>query len=231
METTAQPRHQHHDFGQKIISCFEQVKPYVKHRLYTAETTGIVPRNMYNSTEIIDDAVVVLYEKFEGKLNDVTEIKHTLFSLVNDRLDALFKKEAFHKDTVSISQILDNELKMLEEKFEMDANQDLLMEDEFDDISYHQSNFEKPFFLYAEAEKDIVNVLGIYDIRIDLSEEKRKALNKIYSWLPLETSNILDLFIFGKLSYTEIAQIKNVDTREIKSIIQSVSRNFRKNLN
>lgn len=222
---------QHDDFGKKVLAAVPQVSPYVKHRLYIAETSGIVPRNMYKTNGIIDDAIVKLYENFEGKIEDGPELKLKLFSLVNDSLDELFKNEEFHKDTLSTSEILSKELQQLEEKFEMDIDEDLLMSDELDDISYHQTDDKKLSFLYDDAEKNIINTLEIYDSRRDLSEEKRIVLNKIYSWLPLETSNIMDLYVFGKMTFEDIAKIKEVDTSEIKDIMMAVRKSFRKNLN
>ena len=35
---------------------------------------------------------------------------------------------------------------------------------------------------------------------LKLAMTKEKPFNYIYNWLPLKTSNILDLFVFGKLS-------------------------------
>jgi len=222
---------QHNEFGRKILSSIAQVHPYVKHRLYTAEIRGIIPHNMYNSTGIIDDAIVDLYDKYEGELDNDYEIKMKIFSLVSKRLSILFKKEAFHKDTMSTSQILDGELKLLEENMEMDVNDDLSMEEDLDDISYNQTGTNKPEFLYADAEKNIINTLEIHDTRLDISDDKRKTFNKVYNWLPLKTSNILDLFVFGKLSYDEIAKIKDVNPAEIKKTLHAVGKTFRRNLN
>ena len=219
------------DFGKKVLANVQQVKPYVKHRLYTAETSGIIPRNMYKSNGIIDDAIIKLHENAEVKLMDDQEIKLKLFYLVNERLDELFKKEEFHKYTLDTTQILKEELEKLEEKFEMDLDWDLLMSDELDDISYHQEDRQQPSFRYEDAEENIIQTLEIYDSRRDLTENKRIALNKVYSWLPFETSNILDLLVFGKLTYEEIASIKNIDVAEIKNIIATISLGFRKNLN
>jgi len=214
-----------------ILNSRLQVLPYANHRLYTIETTGIVPRNMYKSEGIVDDAIIKLYGVDKNKINDATNLKLELFSLVSQTFDKLYKKEEFHKYTLSTSKILSQELEQLEGKFEMDLDQDLLMSDELDDISYHQADDKTPSFLYSDAEKNIINTLEIHDSRKDLSEEKRVALNKIYNWLPFETSNILDLFVFGKLTYKEIAKIKDLDTSEVKKSIRAVSKNFRKNLN
>ncbi len=222
---------QHEDFGNKVLAAVPHVQGYVKHRLYTAETSGIIPRNMYKTFGIIDEAVVELYEDYKGKIDNDHDLKLKLFELVSNNLDELYKKEEFHKDTVSISKILNSELELLKGDFEMDLDTDLLMPDELDDISYHQNDRIQPSILYADAEENIVKTLEIYDSRKELNEENRVALNKIYNWLPFETSNILDLLVFGKLNYDEIAEIKNIDRVEVKNIISEVSKNFRKNLN
>jgi len=222
---------QHNEFGRKILTIIAQIHPYVKHRLYTAEIRSIIPHNMYSSTGVIDDSIVDLYEKYEGEITDSEEIKLKLFSLISERLSLLFKKEAVYKGSISTSQILEEELKLLEEKFEVDIDNDTLMEEDLDDISYKQNEFRQTEFLYNDAEKNIINSLEIHDTRIDISDDKRKAFNNIYNWLPLKTSNIVDLFVFGKLTYEEIAKIKKVAPSEIRQIVQSVSNTFRKNLN
>jgi len=222
---------QHNEFGRKILMIIAQIHPYVKHRLYSAETKGIIPHNMYTSTGIIDDAIVSLYEKYEGKLSDNQEIKLKLFTLTSEHLSSLFKKESQYKNSLNTSQILEEELKLLEENYEVDLNNDFIMKEDLDDISYQQKDFKKQEFLYNDAEKNIINSLEINDIRIEISDDKRKAFNKIYNWLPLKTSNILDLFVFGKLNYEEIAVVKNANVYDIKKIIQTVSNTFRKNLN
>ena len=222
---------QHEDFGKKILNVVPHVQGYVKHRLYTAETSGIIPRNMYKTNGIIDDAIVKLYEDYKDKIDNLNDLKLKLFALVSEHLDELYKKEEFHKNTVSTSKILERELALLKENYTMDLDSDLLLPEELDDISYHQNNREGPSVLYADAEKNIIAVLDIYDSRKELNEETRVALNKIYNWLPYETSNILDLLVFGKLTYDEIAQIKDIDRVAVKNIVSAVSKNFRKNIN
>ena len=221
---------QHNEFGRKILTIIAQIHPYVKHRLYTAEIRGIIPHNMFSSNGIIDDAIVLLYEKYEGKLTNNQEIKLKLFSLTSERLSNLFKKEAVYKDSLSTSQILEKELELLEENYEMDFNNDFIMKEDLDDISYNQEKTTNQNFLYNDAEKSIINSLEINDSRIEISDDKRKAFNNIYNWLPLKTSNILDLFVFGKLNYEEIAQIKNVSNDTVRKTIQSISNTFRKNI-
>ncbi|MCB0475096.1 MAG: sigma-70 family RNA polymerase sigma factor [Flavobacteriaceae bacterium] len=217
-------------FGKRVLELVPDIYPYVKHRLYTVESTGIVPRNMYKSSGIIDDALVNLFEEADHNLDD-RELKLRLFSLVSNRLDALYKDEAIHKDMLSTSELLNKELEKFEEVFEIDIDNDLLMKDELTDISYHQHDDDQSMILYSDAENNIIKTLEITDTRGDLSEEKRIVLNKIYNWLPFETSNILDLFVFGNLTYDEIASIKGLTREEVKNTLQTVSKSLRKNLN
>ncbi|MCB0459467.1 MAG: sigma-70 family RNA polymerase sigma factor, partial [Flavobacteriaceae bacterium] len=157
--------------------------------------------------------------------------KIKLFTMTSKRLDEIIATEEFHKDTLSTSELLSKELEKLEEKFEIDLDNDLLMSDELDDISYKQDASKSQLILYDDAEKNIIETLELDDDRAELTDKKRLVLNKIYNWLPLETSNVLDLFVFGKLTYDEIALVKGISPDEVKETIRSISKNFRKNLN
>ncbi|THD67888.1 hypothetical protein E7Z59_09570 [Robertkochia marina] len=217
------------DFGKRILAAVPHIYPYLKHRLYIAEASGLIPRNMYKSQGLLDDAIVNLYDS-EQDLNDDLKLKLKLFSLVDQRLDELYKTESFHRNTMSTSDILKKELNSLEEKFFMDADEDTLMSDELDDISYHQQDQQKDVFLYDDAEKNIIRTLELSNSERDLDKSERLLLNKIYTWLPRKTSNVLDLYVFGKMSVDEIAEIKEVDPEEIHQLMRAVRKSFRKNL-
>ena len=221
----------HDDFGKKVLKIINNVYPYVKHRLYVAETKGFTPRNMYHPSGVIDDAIVDLYKiREENTLNDEKSIKLKLFLLSDQRIKKLLNKEKINKDSVNIRDILNNELKQLEEKFTVDADFDLIMEEELDDISYHQKDFKQKQFLYEDAHKQLIETLELSNKNTILSEKQRLALNNIYHWLPEETSNILDLFVFGKLTYEEITIIKQANEEDIRKNIQEVSRLIRRNI-
>ena len=223
----------HTELGKKILSVIPQLHPYVKHRLYTIETSGIVPKNMYKINGIIDDAILKFYDLYEkpgeGPM-DQQDIKLRLFKLVNERLNELRENESWHLNTLSTSEILSKELDLLEEKFKLGLHEDLIMDEELDDISYHQNDGQKEKFLYDDAENNIIKSLDIIDPRIGINSDKRKKLNKIYMWLPAKTSVIVDMYVFGKLTYDEIGIIKDIKTDKVKQIITTVRKSFRKNM-
>ena len=223
----------HTDLGKKILSIVPQLHPYVKHRLCTIETSGIVPKNMYRINGIIDDAILKFYELYENPgeaYMDQQDIKLKLFKLVNERLNELRENESWHLKTLSTSEILSKELDLLEEKFKLGLHEDLIMDEELDDISYHQNDGQKEKFLYDDAEHNIIKSLDISDPRVEMNSNKRKKLNKIYMWLPVKTSGIIDMYVFGKLTHDEIAIIKDIKTDKVKKIVTAVRKSFRKNM-
>jgi len=154
-------------------------------------------------------------------------IKLKLFKIVDNDLNELFKKEAFHKDTQSTSTILKEELDSLEEKYTLDADLDYVMNEDLVDISYQQDNKHKHLFLYDDKNASIINALEMEDIS---SQHTKKLLSKFYTWLPMNVTDIVDLFVFGKLSFEDISKIKDIEIKRIERIFEGVRKSFRKNL-
>ena len=155
---------------------------------------------------------------------DPASIKIKLFKIVDSDLDDLFKKEAFHKNTTSTSSILDEELESLEENFTVDEGFDFIMNEELDDISYKQNEKHKHLFLYDDNNSSVVNAFEIEDLS---SIHSKNLLGKFYSVLPIKVSDILDLHVFGNLTYNEIAEVKNIETKRVERVISLVMEAFK----
>ncbi len=215
------------EFDKKVLAAVQHLHAYVKHRLYVAESIGVLPKNMYNSNDIIDEGVAKLYS--QGINIDLKEmaIKLQLFKIVDNDLNELFKKEAFHKNTQSTSAILKEELDSLEEKFTIDADLDYVMDEDLEDISYQQDNKHKHLFLYDDNETSVINAFEMEDIS---TQHTKKLLGKFYTWLPMNVSDIVDLYVFGKLDFEDISKIKNIEIKRIERIFENIKKSFRKNI-
>lgn len=214
-------------FNKKVISATQHLRSYVKHRLYVAESTGIIPINMYFPNDLIDECVAKFYENGYDIDLDAMSIKLKLFKIVDNDLNELFKKEDFHKNTVSTNSILEEELDALEEKYTIDEGFDFIMNEELDDISYHQNIKHKHLFLYDD---NTASVLSAFDVEDKSSINTKKVLGKFYSWLPLNITNVIDLFVFGKLQFEEISKIKNIEISRVVHIFDAVEKSLRKHL-
>ncbi|MEZ4802808.1 MAG: hypothetical protein R2797_08535 [Gelidibacter sp.] len=229
METTRQTKKtfSKKDYDKRVLSVIPHLHPYVKHRLYVAENVGILPKNLYCSNGIIDDSIIKLYEKGYDCDTDVNCIKLKLFETVDDYLEEIFVKEAFHKKTISTNELLKEELRRLEESFTIDADEDSMMLEELDDISYHQHDDDYEVFVFDDHNSRILNIL---DLEAESQLKNRKLIGKFYNWLPIRVANIVDLYTFGKLDFKEIATIKDIEVSRVEKILKEVKKRFRTHL-
>ncbi|WNH10892.1 hypothetical protein [Thalassobellus suaedae] len=214
-------------FDKRVISATQHLQTYVKHRLYIAESTGIIPKNMYTSHGIIDEAIAKYYENGYNIDSDASTIKLSLFRIVDTDLNTLFKKEAFHKNTISTNSILKEELDNLDEAYTVDADMDFVMNEDLNDISYKQDHKHKHLFLYDDNDTSILNAFDIEEISLNNSKKK---LGSLYSWLPLNVSNIIDLLVFGKLSFEEISKVKSIEVKRVEFIFNEVKEKFKEHI-
>jgi len=214
-------------FDKRVISATQQLYPYVKHRLYIGESTGILPKKMYTSSGIIDESIAQYYESGYNIDSDVDAIKLMLFKYVSTYLESLFKKEAYHKNTLSTHDILEEELDELEEHYTIDGDWDFIMNEELNDISYKQDPKHKHLFLYDDYANSVLSAFEMEDLT---SNKSKELLGSLYSWLPLNVSNIIDLLVFGKLSFEEISKIKNIEVKRVEFIYEEVKKQFKDHL-
>lgn len=213
-------------FDKKVLTAVQHLHPYVKHRIYIAESTGILPKNMYSSNGIIDECIITLYSKGFNIEAEYTAVRLELFKLVDNYMNELFKKEVFHKNTISTDEIRRNEIAKLGEEYTIDADLDLILNTELNDISYRQ-DMDNELYLYEDKETSILRAFELENLS---KTESPKVFSRFYNWLPINISNIVDLYIFGNLEFDEIAKIKNITTSRIELIFDRVKKSFRSHL-
>ena len=214
-------------FYKKLLSIVPHLHPYIKHRIYVAESIGILPQNMYCSNGIIDDAIVQLYHSKFDFSTDTLSLELRLFKIADKHIDSLYQNENWHQKNISTSYFLTRELKKLEENYTVKEGNICVLNTDLDDISYSQEDKNISNFIYDDMDSEILKIIKS-EPSSDL--KKRKLLGAFYSWLTMEQSKIVDLFIFGKLNFREIALIREISVKEVKRTLICVRKNFRSNL-
>ena len=214
----------------KTLTIVHLLQPYTKQRIRVGEILGYFPKNMYQSNEIIDEVVLEAYEQGIQKSKNAEDLRLAMFDILNRRMSALYKAEEWHKDAISTRYILEEELKQLEENFTTDGGNDLIMNEELDDISYHQNDSGPNELPYDEEEEGVKTFLGLDKIKQLEAYQDRNTLRKVYYKLPVNTSNIVDLYILGKLSFHEISGILKMEVGEVKEIVNSVRETIKNQL-
>lgn len=213
-------------FDKKVLSAACHLHTYVKHRIYIAETSGVLPKNMFSSNGIIDESIIILYEKGFNIDAEPSAVKLELFKIADNYLNLLFKNEAYHKNTISTDAILKKELSKLNEDFTVDADFEYILNTELSDISYHQ-NQSDPLHLYSNKENSILKAFEVKDFS---TSQSPRVFGQLYNWLPFNISNIVDLYIIGKLDFESIAKIKKIEQKRVEAIFDKVKRTFRRHI-
>ena len=118
-------------------------------------------------------------------------------------------------------------MKRLQEKWFVDIDGDLLLKTELDDISYKQDHKWSPeIVLDDDLEKQLIDKLDL-DEALLLSEEKRRWMGSIYGAIPSRSRHILELFVFGEQSASEIASILSVEKEKVDRILKIINEKFR----
>lgn len=214
----------------KVLSVGEQIFPYVKNRILVLERKGILPLNMFKPGEIIDEVVLELLEDHVEDNIDIHTLLLLMFSKANEKLNTLLEKEKWHKSSISTKLILEEELKQMEEYFTVDGDSDFVMNEELDDISYHQQENQSHFLESDEIQQDVTTFLELKDKDLLKIRENRQRIKSIYEYLPLQTSNVVDLYVLGRLNLKDIGTVLDTEISEVKRIIQFVKENIKKNI-
>lgn len=213
-------------FDKKVLSALPHLHPYVKHRIYIAESTGILRKNMFSSNGIIDESIIILYDKGFNVDAEPMAVKLELFKIADNYMNVLFKNEAIHKGSISTDAILKEELSKLNEDYTIDGDFDYILNTELSDISYHQDQ-KNPLHLYSDKETSILSAFDVKDLS---TKQSPRVFGQLYNWLPFNVSNIVDLYIIGKLDFESIAKIKNIEQKRVEAIFNKVKRTFRRHI-
>jgi hypothetical protein len=109
----------------------------------------------------------------------------------------------------------------------MNADWDIVFNKDLNDISYKQDQKHKHLFLFADHNNSVLNALDIENVA---PKKSRKLLGSLYSWLPLNVSNIIDLMVFGQLSFEEISFVQSIEVKRVEYIYEEVKKQFKDHL-
>jgi len=209
-------------FNSALHGILPQLKHYAKNRLRLARAKKKMSSGVYSVDDIVDEVFLIAYENLIDNVIDEKGLKVRLFKAVDEVMDRLMAKPEHRGDIVSIEEVLEQETKVLQEDYTVEADGHLVMIEELDDISYHLDD-DKPkiFILDSESEENIIKSLNL-DEALASDMDKRKALGKTYEELPDFSRDIFDLHTHARLTVEEIAEIKSIAANDVSQILERV---------
>ncbi len=214
------------EFYEKIKSLVPELERFMTASLKVSENQGKIERQFYDAQGMLDEVYLDVFNTFSPQ-QSLEELKHLLFEKSIIKIDEIIKYEEENHSDISTESILKHELNRLQEKFLMDVDGDLILKTELDDISYKQDTTWAPqIILEEDAERQLINKLNLKESSL-LSNEKRSLLGSLYGDIPPRSKHILELFVFGEQSVTEISNIMKVEEDKVNRILKIISEKFR----
>ncbi len=219
-------QHDKEQFNSEVSKILPRLKRYVANQLRMAVTNGIIGPRKYSPEDISNEVFIHLKEEWNTGHLSAKDIKTAMFKLADATLTRIINEETGHTKDVAIEEILAEEMKGLEEKYSIEADGDIVLYEEFDDISYQYEREQKTIYLLEPGfENDLIETLDLTGSYTH-TPETSAMLARVYQDLPAITSAIIDLHVAGGLSIEEIAEIREMESRDVKRIIQQVRLRF-----
>lgn len=209
------------DFNELLTKFLPKLERYVRHRIRVMELEKKLPRNYYAPADVIADVYLKIYEKFDD-IHDEKQLRTEMFKLADAIISEYVNKHKYPPKSIPVHDLLKEELKMLEEEFTADADGELVLIEELDDIEYKQDEFKRKIYLFdRDAERAFAAALGLSEE--DFRDEKFRALfGNMYATLPETARHILDLLAQGELPPEEVATVVGVDKSDVIAVKERI---------
>lgn len=162
--------------------------------------------------EIKDDVYVQLFERFAERPRAYEDITAWIYRVAREYLDEYLEKQHKIEDVIDIQRLAAAELKGLEEKITVDAEGDIILVEDLDDISY-QNRHLGPEIFPEDAFLDIPE-------EHPLSEDIKTALSTCGDMDQM----IFEMYWLDELSITEIAHSMDMKESVVNEIIQNTTK-------
>ncbi len=212
-------------FYNRISSFAPDLKKFMVRGLKAAEAQSLIDRGFYNAEGMLDEIYLDIFKNFTNYV-DVNKLQTTLFAMAIIKLEEKKKLEQETPEYLSTEKLLEQELKALEEKFTAQADGDLILNTELDDISYKQKT-ERPSYVILDEtlEAQLIKKMDMGDILLS-SLERRTIFGALYSNIPRRSKSVMELYAFGNRSVHEISEILEVPEKIIESIVVGLKERF-----
>jgi len=213
-------------FYNKISSLVPDLKKFTARSLMAAECQGAIDRGFYSAEGILDEIYLEVFKDFTAIL-DEERIKIILFSKAAQKIEEKKIIEQETPDYLPTEKMLKQELDALDEKFTTQADGDLILNTELDDISYKQPR-QRPsnVILDRTLEQQLIKKLDMSDTLLP-SLERRTIFGALYNFIPTRSKSVLGLYAFGNRSVHDISEILEVPEEVVDRIMEKLKERFR----
>lgn len=162
--------------------------------------------------DFLDEVYLALFEKFEERLEDDQEFSAWSFKIAREKVDKMINENMDDEGSVRLNKLAQTELDDLEEKFTIDAEGELIMYEELDDISYSKTtNMDTSI-----SGRSLLNDL---QERPEMNEILRSTLENTST----EKRTVFQLYWYHEMTEKEIANAMELPLKTVHHIIDAIT--------
>jgi len=199
-------------FNETIVSLIPMLRSYILN--YLVEH-GLNKKSDLSVPSLIAEIYLMLYDKINERPTDNARFSGWIFSKTKKWLDNyLAQSSNTSPGQIDIQSLVMQELSSLEYEFTMDADGELVMFEDLDDISY----FNEQMALHYE--KGEYNALLPQEDYTGLNDTVRKVLKSIDPKAKL----IFEMYWFNDMTKQEIAETMDWQLEKVSQTIKAISK-------
>ena len=128
-------------FDKRMEKVLPIIEKYVALRLLEAIKNKVIPEGKYKTEDLIDELYIEAYNHFKKVREDVN-LYEWLLDKAKDLIENTIVEVDFNQAFIkNIDDYIHEEWDEMEEKYSVDANGELVMEEDLDDISYLKHDY------------------------------------------------------------------------------------------
>ncbi len=209
----------------KVIS--QDVAIYIRRRLKSAEMTTAVKRGKFKVQELMDELYLEVYDRIEEIPDQEAKIKSWLYQRADEMLTRKFREIEFEKKRFAqLDEFVEREYQSLVERFTVDAEREIVMEEDLEDPEQISDWYAADNLVYGEDENSLLD-----DITLNINQrEIHMVIEKHLAKLPLFKRTVMDLYLINQMTAEEISEVKQISLTEVDAVIREVNQDLKREL-
>lgn len=200
---------------------------YLRRRISQANITHTLRKEAMKAEDLMNELYLRIYDRFDP---DALSDKHKIYTWLYQQADQLLAEvidihgETELKESIEVIQKRHN--RTMEENYSIEADGDYLMNEEFDDPTYHNNDplfteglYDFYDFILDDNTQEQLEQETEFDL---MDEDQQAAIHRMMYNLSDFKRSIFDLYAYEHMAVNDIALVKDVPIPQVEEVLEEI---------
>jgi len=170
-----------------------------------------------SNQEIMAEIYLNIFEKFKERPENTAQFSAWSYKISRETLQMILEKHTYRNENqIDIDMIAEKEMESMLESYTADADGDLIMFEELDDISYRNTSYSPEIL----PDEHLMTYLEeSHETETNFHDQVSKILHSTNSF----EKHIFELYWLDEMTETEISEATGTGIDKVKNIIESIT--------